>query len=80
MGIYHDSVERSFAEIPPMISKILTSEVVEGKVKTQEVLQNYISYIYDYDNNQQDALCRLIYYFKSALYVSDKVSPIIRST
>jgi len=28
---------------------------------------------WNYENNQQDALCRLIYYSKSALHVSDDV-------
>ena len=35
---------------------------------------------YNYENNQQDALYRLIYYYKSALHVSGDVLPIIRGT
>jgi hypothetical protein len=35
---------------------------------------------YNYENNQQDALYRLIYYYKSALHVSGDVSLIIRGT
>jgi hypothetical protein len=34
----------------------------------------------NYENNQQDALYRSIYYSKSALHVSAMFSPIIRST
>jgi len=35
---------------------------------------------YNYENNQQDALYRLIYYSKSAVHTSAMFSPIIRST
>jgi hypothetical protein len=45
VGIYHASTERSFGEIPLMKPKILTSEVVEGKLTTQEVLKNVSSYV-----------------------------------
>ena len=30
-------------------------------------------YLYNYENNQQDALCRIIYYSKSALHVSGDI-------
>jgi hypothetical protein len=32
-----------------------------------------MSYMSNYENNQQDALYRLIYYYKSALHVSSDV-------
>jgi hypothetical protein len=35
----HDSVERSFCEIPPMKPKILTTKVVVGMVMTQGILK-----------------------------------------
>jgi heme/copper-type cytochrome/quinol oxidase subunit 2 len=37
------------------------------------ILLYNIQFIYNHENNQKDAICRLIYYSKSALHVSGNV-------